>query len=50
MPGLAAQDYLGGFDYGQSMALDPSFFALGNDDAAFGGMLDDLMAEQSYRW
>ena len=45
MPGVAAQSYLGSFDYGQNMALDPSFFAVDDDMAAFGSMLDDFVTE-----
>ncbi|KAF2101410.1 hypothetical protein NA57DRAFT_34315 [Rhizodiscina lignyota] len=48
MPGAAAQSYFGGFDYGQSMALDPSFFTVDHDEAAFGSMLDDFVTEQSH--
>jgi hypothetical protein len=48
MPGVAAQSYFGSFDdYRQNMALDPSFFAVDNDVAAFGSMLDDFVTEQS---
>ncbi|KAH8660808.1 fungal-specific transcription factor domain-containing protein [Tricladium varicosporioides] len=42
MPGIAAQSYPDSFDYGQHMAMDPSFFAINYDVAAFGGSLDDF--------
>ena len=45
MPEIAAQSYLGSFDYGQNVALDPSLFADDDDVAAFGSMLDDFMTE-----
>jgi hypothetical protein len=45
MPGVAAQSYLGSFDYGQNMALDPSFFAVDDDVAAFGSVWDDFVTE-----
>ena len=47
MPGIAAQSYLGSLDYGQNMALDPSFFAVDDDVAAFGGMLDEYNSRYS---
>ena len=47
MPGVAAQGYLGSFDYGQNMALDPSLFAVNDDTAAFGSMLDDFVTDMS---
>ena len=34
--------FMGGFDYGQNMAVDPSFIAVGDDAAAFGDILDDF--------
>lgn len=46
MPEFSGQDYQGGFDIGNDMALDPSFLQM-YDDATFGGMLDDFIAEQS---
>ena len=46
MPGITAQDYLGNFDYGQNMVLDPSLFVVDGDLAAFGSILDDFVAEQ----
>ena len=45
MIGLAAQSYLDNFEHGQNMTLDPSFFAVDDDAAAFGSMLDDFVAE-----
>ena len=46
MPEVAAQSYLGSLDYGPNMALDPSFFAVDDEVAAFGSMLDDFATEQ----
>ncbi|KAF2740596.1 hypothetical protein EJ04DRAFT_454808 [Polyplosphaeria fusca] len=43
MPGVTAQSYFGGFDYPQTMPLDPSIFTFDNDPAAFGGMFDDFV-------
>ena len=34
MAGVAAQEYFGGFDYGQDLALDASLFAVSDDAAA----------------
>lgn len=47
MPGAATQGYLGSFDYEQNMDLDPSFFAIDDDMAAFGSMLDDFVPGMS---
>lgn len=46
MPEFSGQEYLGGFDIGNDIALDPSFLQM-YDDATLGGMLDDFIAEQS---
>lgn len=46
MSEIAGQEFLGMFDIGNDRALDPSFLQM-YDDATFGGMLDDLIAEQS---
>jgi hypothetical protein len=45
MPEFAGQEYLEGVDLGNEMALDPSFLQV-YDDATFGVMLDDFIAEQ----
>lgn len=45
MSGVAAQSYFGSFDYGQNMALDPFLFAIDDNVAAFGSMLDDFVTE-----
>jgi hypothetical protein len=34
MTGVAAQEYFGGFDYEQDLALDPSLFAVSDDAVA----------------
>ncbi|KAF7554331.1 hypothetical protein G7Z17_g2944 [Cylindrodendrum hubeiense] len=47
MIGVDAQNYIGSFDYGQNMALDPSFLAVDDDVGAFGTILDDFVTEQS---
>ncbi len=46
------QNYFGGFDYEQNMALDPSLFAADNDATAFGSMLDgfDFATDQSHTY
>lgn len=46
VPEVAGQEFTGGFDIGNDMALDPSFLQM-YDDATFGSMLDDFIAEQS---
>ncbi len=47
MPGVATQSCFGNSDYVQNMALDSSFFAIGNDLEGFGSMLDTFIPEQS---
>lgn len=46
MPEVASQEFLGGFDIGDDLALDPSFLQMYND-TTFGDILDDFIAEQS---
>lgn len=48
MPGVAAQSYFGNFDYGQNMNFEPGLFAVDDDVAAFGSMLDGIVTEQSH--
>lgn len=38
MPGISALDYLGTFDYGQNMLLDPSFFDMDMSENLFDGV------------
>lgn len=45
MPEASGQEYLGGFDIGNDIAVDPLFLQM-YDDATFEGMLDDFVAEQ----
>lgn len=42
VPGLAS---LGAFDFGQSMALDPSLFAVDEDMMAFDSILDEFVTD-----
>lgn len=43
MPGGAEQSYLGGFDSGQNMMVDPPFSAVDADMVAFGSLWDDFV-------
>lgn len=47
MPEVDAQTYFGNFDYGHSMALDPSFLTVDHDMAVFGSILDEFVTEDT---
>ena len=48
IPGIVApQSYLGSFDYGQDMVLDPFLFAANDDVSEFGGTLYDPMIDMN---
>ncbi|EED16792.1 conserved hypothetical protein [Talaromyces stipitatus ATCC 10500] len=46
IPAISGQDYMSGFEFGNDMALDPSFLQI-YDDVTFAGMLDEFVTEQS---
>lgn len=45
MPGATAQNYFMGFDFGESMIMDPNFSALDADTAAYTSLWDDFLDE-----
>ncbi|RDW58331.1 oleate activated transcription factor 3 [Coleophoma crateriformis] len=45
MPGVALQNHLVSFDFGQNMIMDPTFSTLDSDMGAYGSLWDDFLSE-----